>query len=70
MNQCQLIEGCIFFNDRMSNMPAMAGMYKQRYCKGSPEDCARFTLGKSIGRENVPRDLYPNDMDRAQSLIA
>lgn len=70
MNDCEMTGGCIFFNDRMANMPAMTDIYKQRYCKGSPATCARFVLAKTLGRENVPANLYPNDMERAQSLMA
>lgn len=70
MDECELTGGCIFFNDRMANMPAMADIYKQRFCQGSPLTCARFVLAKTIGRENVPVNLYPNDMERAQSLMA
>ncbi len=70
MADCKLIETCIFFNDKMAEMPTMADMYKDRYCRDDFEGCARFAVFSAIGRENVPTDLYPNDMARAQSLIA
>ncbi len=67
---CSLTEGCIFFNDKMANMPSMAKMYKQRYCEDSFETCARYEVFKAIGRENVPADLYPNEAEKASGLIS
>jgi len=69
MAECELTEGCIFFNDKMQSMPSMANMYKQRYCKGDFEICARYRVFKAIGRENVPSDLYPNEENKITSLV-
>ncbi len=69
MEQCSLTEGCIFFNDKMANMPSMAEMYKNRYCKNDFAQCARFRVFAVQGRENVPVDLYPNDGDRAGRIL-
>ncbi len=69
MADCQLIETCIFFNDKMANMPDMANLYKQRYCRTDNSNCARFTVFSALGRENVPPDLYPNDISRAREII-
>lgn len=67
---CALTETCIFFNDKMASMPSMANMYKQRYCQEAFESCARYQVFKSVGRENVPKDLYPNEGDKVESVIA
>lgn len=67
---CALTEGCIFFNDKMANMPSMATMYKQRYCQDSFETCARYEVFKAIGRENVPRDLYPNEEEKVAGILS
>jgi len=67
---CALTETCIFFNDKMANMPSMAKMYKQRYCTEDHLSCARFQVFDAIGRENVPKDLYPNEQDRVALIIA
>jgi hypothetical protein len=67
---CALIETCIFFNDKMANMPSMAKMYKERYCIEDHMSCARFQVFEAIGRENVPKDLYPNEQDRVALIIA
>jgi hypothetical protein len=67
---CALTENCIFFNDKMANMPSMAKMYKERYCGGDFEACARYRVFKDVGRENVPRDLYPNEANRVDDVIS
>lgn len=69
MPNCELSETCIFFNDKMADMPAMADIYKQRYCRDDSSQCARYVVFKALGRPAVPADLYPNDADRALALI-
>jgi hypothetical protein len=67
---CALTETCVFFNDKMANMPSMAKMYKERYCGGDFEACARYQVFKEVGRENVPRDLFPNEANRVEVTVA
>lgn len=70
MANCDLMETCIFFNDRMSDMPTMANLYKKRYCQTDSSGCARFSVFEVLGRDQVPADLYPNDAERAAVLLA
>lgn len=69
MAQCECLATCPFFNDKMSNMPAMAGMYKNRYCLGSSSACARHRVFETHGSAAVPADMYPNDLDAAQAIL-
>ena len=69
MAECELIGTCIFFNDKMADMPSMASMMKNVYCKDKYETCARFQIVKTIGRGKVPGDLFPNQLDKAQEVI-
>lgn len=68
MAPCEMIEKCIFFNDKMANKPGTAEMMN-KYCKGNFAECARYRVCKSLGREKVPGDLFPSQMDRAETLI-
>jgi hypothetical protein len=68
--ECALIETCIFFNDRMQNMPSMTNMYKERYCRGEWQVCARYRVYEVAGRENVPKDLYPNEAERVDAVLS
>ncbi len=66
---CELLPTCIFFNDRMVNMPSTAAIFKQRYCKGDHPACARHMVFKALGREKVPPDLFPNQPERVRDLV-
>lgn len=70
MADCTLMQTCIFFNDKMSGMPGMSSIYKQRYCKEDHLGCARYQVFEAVGREHVPADLFPNENDRAAGVIS
>jgi hypothetical protein len=67
--ECEKLANCIFFNDQMESMPAVAGLLKTRYCRGSFEECARYRVASKLGAEGVPKDLYPTDATRADALL-
>jgi hypothetical protein len=54
----------------MANMPSMATMMKSVYCQSDPDKCARLMIVKSVGREKVPADLFPNQIDKAKEIIS
>ncbi len=68
MADCELIATCLFFNDQMAEMPSMSNIIKERYCTGSNTMCARHMVFRVLGREAVPRDLYPSQIERADEL--
>ena len=70
MADCECLPRCPFFNDRMKGLEAIKDMMKRRFCQGDSTDCARHMVFKALGRERVPPDLVPNQMDRAKALIA
>ncbi len=69
MPDCECLPKCPFFNDRMQNMPGMSAVYKKRYCKTDSSKCARYIVFKKLGRDEVPSNLFPNQIEIAQSLI-
>ena len=69
MTDCDCLEGCPFFNDRMANMPVMAEMYKKNYCKSNFEDCARHMVKNALGNSLVPEDLFPSQQEKAREVI-
>ncbi|MDP2806985.1 MAG: hypothetical protein Q8O74_02470 [bacterium] len=69
MPDCECLAACPFFNDKMADMPSMAGIYKNKYCKGDFLTCARHMVYKKLGRNAVPIDLFPNQLSLAQKLI-
>ena len=70
MAQCECLTGCPFFNDRLPDMPAASKLFKQQYCRGDKESCARYKVRQELGPQAVPRDLFPNQTERAIDLIA
>jgi hypothetical protein len=70
MAECECLPGCPFFNDKMKEKPATAEMYKKAYCQeGNNADCARHQIKIALGKENVPSDLYPSQVERVKGLI-
>jgi hypothetical protein len=70
MAECECLPKCLFFNDKMADMPTMAESMKKRYCLGDSTHCARHMVLLAKGRENVPVDLFPNNEVRANALIS
>lgn len=70
MANCELLEMCIFFNNHMANMPSTSDVFKKIYCQGDFSKCARHMIVDALGRGTVPSDLFPNQVERANAIIA
>jgi hypothetical protein len=62
MAQCDLIDSCLFFNSLLKDMPCTAEYLVNKYCKGDFTACTLYKYAKAIGKDYVPKYLYPNDM--------
>jgi len=69
MAECELVETCPFFNDKMVIDKGLGNVYKDTYCRADRDGCARYTVRKALGKEKVPIDLYPHMMIRAREII-
>ncbi len=69
MIECECLSTCLFFNDKMKNMPVTANIYKNSYCKKDNSNCARYIVFKALGREKVPIELFPNQLERAKEIL-
>lgn len=69
MQKCEMIETCPFFNDKMASMPSTSEVFKMMYCNDNYAGCARFIVRMEIGKDKVPGDLFPNQVDRVPALI-
>ncbi len=69
MADCELLEKCIFFADKMENMPKTAEILKNKYCRGDNSQCARHMVFAACGREKVPLYLFPGMVEIAQDII-
>ena len=70
MAECDRLPTCIFFNDRMENMPTVAALLKKQYCLGDFQACARFRVAAKLGSTNVPGNLFPQDSRTADRIVA
>lgn len=70
MLACRLLEQCIFFKDKMVDMPSTAKSIKERYCwGGGSSTCARYLVSEKLGSDKVPQDLLPGQMDRMEEIF-
>jgi hypothetical protein len=70
MSDCELLKGCLFFNDRMPQDSGIGSIYKKKYCLGDNSKCSRYMVADKLGREKVPKNRYPNMLDRAGRIIS
>ena len=69
MQDCELLIECLFFNDKLKNMPAASDIMKKMYCKWHYTTCARYKIAMALGKSAVPTDLFPGDTLRANELL-
>jgi len=69
MAECERLDECPFFNDRLNNMPPVAEAMKRRYCMRNYTLCARYVVKSFLGRKHVPADLFPSDKTWAKILL-
>ncbi len=70
MADCECLPRCPFFNDKMADKPGTASMYKRKFCQGDNSNCARHMIFRTLGGSQVPPNLYPNQVDKAEMLLA
>ncbi len=70
MPECELLYTCVFFNDGMAKMPISAAYFKNNFCGVDNSKCARYIVYKTLGKEKVPADMYPTELQRAGRLVS
>ncbi|MGE5580138.1 MAG: hypothetical protein ACM3WU_08865 [Bacillota bacterium] len=66
---CELLDTCLFYNNKMPIESALGRMYKASYCQSNKEKCARHMVTVAVGRQFVDSNLYPNMIDKARRII-
>ena len=69
MAECEFIDRCPFFRKIITTGGTLDKMYREQFCSGTYEMCARHKIASTLGKENVPVNLYPNMFDQAEALI-
>jgi len=50
-------------------MPITEQHLKDIYCTDLPHTCARYIVCKALGKDQVPLDLFPDELTRAERII-
>jgi hypothetical protein len=66
---CEIIKECHFFQDNMASLPAAAEIFRKEFCTGDFKECARFIVKIGIGIEQTPKNMFPNEKERAIKMI-
>jgi len=70
MADCKYLPKCLYFNDKLKNMPTVSELVKTMYCLWHYDECARYKVAIAMGSENVPSDLFPPETERAANILA
>lgn len=66
MANCEKLEKCPFFHDKLAGMPSVSELMKQEYCLGDKTRCARYLV--STSGLQTPVDLFPSEYMRAMQI--
>jgi hypothetical protein len=51
-------------------MPSTSIALKSKYCKeGACSACAIYIVFKKLGKENIPENLFPNQLDKVREIL-
>jgi hypothetical protein len=69
MAKCDCLEKCPFFKAYLDDATAIRKLYVDRCCQGDFTRCARYMVASRFGREKVPIELFPLEVERAKKII-
>ncbi|MDA3958210.1 hypothetical protein [Oceanispirochaeta sp.] len=70
MGECEFIEKCLFFNNKLNNKSEKIEEMKVQYCQSNNLNCARYMVANALGKEMMPEKLFPHEKLRAYLVIA
>ena len=53
----------------MTSQPFTLKLFRDRYCTREKKNCARYVVSLKLGENCVPNDLYPNQIEKAYSIL-
>ena len=70
MAECQWFAECgVVKNKKTYVHEAVRMFFENQYCHDKHSDCACYKVFDVLGKDNVPRDLLPNQLERATEII-
>jgi hypothetical protein len=70
MADCKYLPKCLYFKDKLKNMPIASELVKTMYCLWHYDECARYKVAMAMGSENVPSYLFLPETERAANILA
>ena len=70
MKHCEFYENCELFSaDQSIHMPKLFSMFRERYCLGGHDQCARYHVTRRAGKQYVPSFMLPTQMEWAEMIV-
>lgn len=70
MLECELIEGCPFYNGYLKGDENKIEAMKEKFCRKNNLNCARYMIFMALGRGSVPPELFPHQKNKAYQIIS
>lgn len=68
-NLCRFSSSCDFFLEKMKNNSSLKDFFKIDFCVRAPQFCARYIICSTTGKESVPKDLMPYEIQKVKELL-
>lgn len=68
-SNCECFETCDLFNTSISKLPSTSKSFQDKFCHLNHKSCARYMVFEKLGKDEIPKDLFPNERGRALELI-
>ena len=71
MKNCAIIDECPFFNDQLPKVHTAKERedLKKKFCGSGSKQCARFIVAAALGLEEVPGNLFPDDLFKVSVIL-
>jgi len=72
MKECTIIAECPFFNDQLPKTLTAKEReaLKRKFCGGGGStQCARFIIAEALGLQEVPGNLFPEDLYKVNLIL-
>jgi hypothetical protein len=71
MKNCAIINECPFFNDQLPKVHTAKERedLKRKFCGSGSKQCARFIVAEALGLEEVPGNLFPEDLFKVSVIL-
>ena len=71
MKKCSITDECPFFKDQLPKMHTAKERedMRRKFCGGGSTQCARFIVASALGLDEVPGNLFPDDLFKVSIIL-